>query len=83
MEPEFPRNGSGCHIVSSAEGGEKVIKCELVRHVDDGHPRAPFVPVAMEEAVITKAEVKKIARCDALRIVVVVLSPWRRYFYEC
>src|SRR5258706_1087587 len=48
VETDFPRNGSGCHVVGAAKGGEEVVKRDLVGHVDDGHASAPFETVAVE-----------------------------------
>src|ERR1700682_1624839 len=78
VESQFPRDGSGCHVVGSAEGGEEVVKRDLVRHVDDGHASAPFEAVFVEQIVITEAEIKEVARCNTGRIMVVVCCPWRR-----
>ena len=40
-------------------------------------PQAPLVAVAVEEIVVADREVEQIARCDARRIVVVILGPGR------
>src|ERR1700682_2822964 len=64
VESQFRRDGSGCHVVSSAKGGEEVVKCDLVPHVDDGHANAPSVAVFVEQIVIAKAEIKEVARCN-------------------
>jgi hypothetical protein len=82
VESDFPSNGAGRHVVGSAEGGEEVVERDFIRHVDDRDASAPFVLVTMEQIVIAQTEIKKVARRNALGIVVIVLCPWRRNFYQ-
>src|ERR1019366_3780364 len=82
VEAQFHRLRARGDIVCPAARGQEVVKRGLVHHVDDGHTRAPFVPVAMEEVVLAQGEIKEVARLDPLRIVVVVFGVWSRYFEE-
>ena len=60
VEPKFRRQRSRRHVVRPAEGGEEVVECILVRQVDDGELRAPFVFVAVEQVVMADGEIEQI-----------------------
>ena len=82
VEPQFHRKGSWRHVVRSTEGGKKVIERHLVGQVDGREAQAPLTFVAAEKVVVAHREVEQAARLDSLRIVVVILRPWRRYLDE-
>ena len=65
-------DGAGRDVMRSAEGGQKVVKRVLIRQIHYGEPGAPFVPVGIENVVISYRDVEKIARSDARRIVIVI-----------
>ena len=67
--------------MSSAEGGEKVVKGNFVGHIDGRQAQAPLVTVTTEEIVFAHRYVEQIARRNARWIVVIVLCPGRRNRY--
>src|SRR5271167_77401 len=79
MEAQLKGFGARRDVVRSAESGKEVVQRGFVRKVDHGEPQTPLVTVSVEEIVLSHAGVKQAARRDALRIVVVVLFPWRRH----
>src|SRR5580698_6202962 len=81
VKPYFRRQRAGCHVVSSAEGGKKVVKGHFVGYVDGGESQAPLVTVSTEQVVFAHRYVEQIARRNTGRILVVVFRPWRRNSY--
>ena len=77
MEAQLRRQRARRHVVRSAEGGKEVIERHLVGHVDGRKPQAPLVTVAVEQVVVAHRDVEQIARCDAGRIVVIILGAGR------
>ncbi len=69
--------------VRSAERGQEIVQCRLVRQVDDREAQAPLVVVAVEQVIIAHAGIKQVSRVDAGRIVIVVLRSRRRYLEPC
>src|SRR5450755_4194468 len=65
----------------AAERRQEVIERHLVRQVDDGEAQVPFVAISAENIVLSHGKVEKIARQDALWIVIVVLSSGCGHFY--
>ena len=68
--------------MGTAEGGEEIVQCCLVGQVDHGEAKAPLVFIAIKDVVVANAGIEQVARSDALRIVVVVFRPGRRYLDE-
>ena len=56
----------------SAEGGEEVVKSVFIQDVDASQSQGPFVFFAIEEVVLPDGGVEEVARCNALRVFVVV-----------
>src|SRR5580704_8657370 len=63
----------------TAERREVVVQRRLVSQIDDREAQTPSVLVATEKVVVAHADIEQIPWSDALRIVVVVLRPGRRY----
>jgi hypothetical protein len=63
------------------EGGKKVIERSVVGQIDNASLQAPFVPVPMEQVVMSNRQIEKTARRDPRWIVVVILGPrrWNAY----
>ena len=80
VEPDGPAHRSRSHIVRSAEGRKKIVQRVFVRQVHHRQARAPLVFFAVEEVVVAHGKIEQIARCDARRIVVVVLCAGGGYF---
>ncbi len=78
MEPDLGGDRSRRHIMSAAEGGEKVVKRIVVGQVDYGKLSTPTILVSVEEIILTQREIEEISRRDAGRIVIVVLGSRRR-----
>ena len=66
-----------------AERGKEIVKCGLVRQVDDREAQAPLVVVAAEQVIIAHAGIEQVTRLDARRIVIVILCSWSRYLEPC
>ena len=79
MKPKFRSQRSRCDVVRAAERGEEVVERVIVRQVDDGKLRTPFVLVAVEQVVMADGKIEEIPGCDARRIVIVILGVWRRH----
>ena len=75
LEVETDRRGNGPrrNIVRSAEGRKEVVKRFFVRQIDHGQAGAPLVLFGVKDVVVPNANVEKIARRNAGRVVVVVL----------
>ena len=82
MKRDRPREGSRRHVVRAAKGGQEVVERFLVCQIDDREARAPFVPIAVKQVVVPDRQVEEVARCDARRIVVIVLGAGRRNLYQ-
>jgi hypothetical protein len=82
VESDLGRQGARRHIVRPAEGGKEVVECVFVRDVDGGELQADFVLVAMKYVVVPHRDVEKIPRCNAGRILVVVLGVRRRHLQK-
>ena len=67
--------------MGSGEGRKKVIKRGLVGQIDYASLQAPFVPIAMEQVVVSNRQIEKTARRDPRRIMVVILGSRRRNAY--
>ena len=70
------------YIVRSAEGREEVVQRVLVRDVDRGQVEVHLVVFLMEDVVLAKRCVEKVARRDARRVMVVILLVWRGNLHE-
>ena len=81
MEAHFRRQCAGRDVMGSAKSREEVVESELIGDVNRRKAQAPFKPVSVEKIVITEAEVEKIARCNALWIVIIIFSSRRGNFY--
>jgi len=66
----------------TAEGGQEVIECVVVRQIDNRKLRTPLVSVSLEEVVVADGKIKQTSRLDTLGIMVVVLSSWRRHLNQ-
>jgi hypothetical protein len=60
--------------VGAAEGGQDVIQRFFVGEIDDLKLGAPFITIAMEQIVVSDGGVEQIPRCDARRIMIVILG---------
>lgn len=65
----------------AAEGGKKVIERLFIGEIDDREARANPVSISTEQVVMSNGYVKKAARCNTWRIVVVVFSSGSGYGY--
>jgi hypothetical protein len=65
--------------VGPAEGGEEVVQGRAIGDVDRGQLQTPLVSITVKQIVVTDCNIKEMARRDTRRILVVVLSPGRRY----
>ena len=74
VKSNFGGQSARSDVVRAAEGGEEVVERVFVGNVDGGEAQAPLVAVAVEEVVGTEGGVEEAARCDARRILVVVLG---------
>ena len=73
MEAEFACDGARADEVRPAEGGEEIVERFFVGHVNDGDAGAPSESITMKQVVVANGNVEEIARCDARRILVVIL----------
>jgi hypothetical protein len=71
-----------CHVVRTAECGQKIVKHVVVRHIDHREASAPCESITVKQVIVADREVKKISRSDASGVVVVVLRIRRRHLYE-
>ena len=75
MEAQLRRIRTRRNKMRSGEGRKKVIERSLVGQVDHTPLQAPFVPIAMEQVVVSNRQIEKTAGGNPGRIVVVVLGP--------
>ena len=71
------------HVVRAAERGQEVVERVFVRHVDCRQLQTNFVSVSVKQIIVSKGEVEDTSRRDTLRVVVVILLEWCRYFQQC
>src|ERR1700689_526910 len=62
------RDRSRRNVMRSAERREEIVQSPLVRQIDKGKTGAPFVLVALEDVVVSNANVEEISLCNARRI---------------
>ena len=82
MKPNLGGYSTRSDVVRAAESRKEIVKHVVVRQVDDGQLRAPFVLVAVEQVVMAHGEIEEIPGCDARRVMVVILGVGRRHLYE-
>ena len=68
--------------MGSAKRRNEVVKRVLVRQIDNFQTGAPFIPVRMEQVIVSDGDIEEIALCDARRVVIVVLSAGGGYADE-
>lgn len=74
MKPNLGGYSTRSDVVRAAESRKEIVKHVVVRQVDDGQLRAPFVPIAVEEIIVAHGEIEEIPRRDARRIFVVLFG---------
>ena len=82
MKPNLGGYSTRGDVMRAAEGRKEVVKHVVVRQVDDGQLRAPFVLIAVEEVIVAHGEIEEIPVCDARRIFVVLFGSWGRHLDE-
>ena len=76
--------GSQCtrrDIVRPAEGRKKVVKHIVVGNVNRCQLQTDFVPVAMEQIVVSNRQIEEASWLNTLRIMIVLLRVRRRNLY--
>lgn len=74
VEAEVYCFGARAYEMRTAERRKEVVQGFLVGQVDDREAQAPLVTIAVEEVVVADGQVEKVPRCDARRILIVVLG---------
>jgi len=72
---------SWSHEVRATKRGQKIIESNSVCDVDRGEPKTPLIFVGTKKIVVSDRNIEEVARSNARRIVIVVLSSRRRYFH--
>jgi hypothetical protein len=80
VKADFSRHRTRRYIVRSAERGQEVVECILVREVDDRYTSAPLVAVPVEQVVISDRKIEEVSFLDARRVRIVVLRIRCRHF---
>ena len=68
VQRNLRRHRSRSHVVSAAEGGEKVIQGVLVGKVDGRQVEVHLVALLVEDVVFADGRVEEVTRRDALRV---------------
>jgi len=74
VEANFRGEAARCYVMRAGESGEEVVERDFVGDIYGGQPQAHLVALRAEEVIVADGEIKEMARCDALRVFVVVLS---------
>ena len=82
MKADLAGNGTRRYVVRAAKRREKVVQRIFISEVDDRQTSAPLMTIAVEQIIVANGDIKHIPRGDTRRIVVIILSSWRRYLYE-
>jgi len=82
VKADLAGNGTRRYVVRAAKRREKVVQRIFISEVDDRQTSAPLMTIAVEQIIVTNGDVEHMPRGDTRRIVVIILSSWRRYLYE-
>ena len=74
MKTQLRSVGAWCHVVGSAEGGEEIVKSDLVGEIDGSELKADLVLVTVENVVMSYRQVEEMTWSDSVGIVIGVVG---------
>jgi len=74
MKTQLRSEGAWCHVVGSAEGGQEIVKSDLVGEIDGSQLKADLVLVTVENVVMSYRQVEEMTWSDAVGIVIGVVG---------